>query len=195
MDYYPRPPKGGPPLLPYARRAPRSLPSSVPLVVPQRSRPPGGGSGTRGALCMEHGVPSCSRCKSLGWGISCCCRAGHEGQCGPSAGLACPPGATQDRAWPPGPRPIGATCGGGSAIRLAGQGTPCVPGAPGNGAPGEAPERAHSSTHPPRVPPASQGSPPSLAPRSARRRRCIRHWVRWLPHVYGHNAGGCAEHG
>ena len=34
--------------------------------------------------------PSCARCKSLGWGISRCCRAGHEGHTDPSAGPRCP---------------------------------------------------------------------------------------------------------
>ena len=46
MDYFPRPLKGGPCLLPYARRPPRALARSVPLAAPQRSRPPGAGSGT-----------------------------------------------------------------------------------------------------------------------------------------------------
>ena len=90
MDYFPRPHEGGPPLLPYARRPPRAPPRSVPHTAPQRSRPPGAGSGTQGALCLEHGAPSCARCKSLGWGISRCCRAGHKGHTDPSAGLRCP---------------------------------------------------------------------------------------------------------
>ena len=90
MDYYPCPLEGGPPPLPYARRPPRALPRSVPLAALQRSRPPGAGSGTQGTLCLEHGAPSCPRCKSLGWGISRCCRAGHEGHTDPSAGLRCP---------------------------------------------------------------------------------------------------------
>ena len=66
MDYFPRPLEGGPPLLPYARRPPRAPPKSVPLAAPQRSRPPGAGSGTQGALCLEHGAPSCARYRSLG---------------------------------------------------------------------------------------------------------------------------------
>ena len=88
MDYFPRPLEGGRPLLPYARRPPRAR--SVPLAAPQRSRPPGAGSGTQGALCLEHGAPSCARCRSLGWGISRCCRAGHEGHAGSSGGSGCP---------------------------------------------------------------------------------------------------------
>ena len=86
MDYYPRPLEGGPPLLPYARRPPRVRPKSVPLAAPQLSRPPGAGSGTQGEIWLEHGAPSCPRCRSLGWGFSRCCRAGHEGHTDPSAG-------------------------------------------------------------------------------------------------------------
>ena len=66
MDYYPCPLEGGPPLVPYARRPPRAPPKSVPLVALQRSRPLGAGSGTRGVLCLEHGAPSCPRCRSVG---------------------------------------------------------------------------------------------------------------------------------
>ena len=40
--------------------------------------------------CLEHGAPSCPKCKSLGWGISRCCRAGHKGHADPSAGPRCP---------------------------------------------------------------------------------------------------------
>ena len=90
MDYFPRPPEGGPPLLPYARRPPRAPASSVPLAAPQRSRPPRAGSGTQGALCLEHGAPSCARCRSLGWGMSRCCRAGHVGHAGLSGASSCP---------------------------------------------------------------------------------------------------------
>ena len=90
MDYFPRPPDGGPPLLPYARRPPRAPARSVPLAAPQRSRPPGVGSGTQGALCLVHGAPSCARCRSLGWGISRCCRASHTGHAGPSGSSSCP---------------------------------------------------------------------------------------------------------
>ena len=90
MDYFPRPLDGGPPLLPYARRPPRAPPRSVPLAAPQRSRPPRAGSGTQGALCLEHGAPSCARCRSPGCGISHCCRVGHEGHTDPSAGPRCP---------------------------------------------------------------------------------------------------------
>ena len=90
MDYYPSPLEGGPPLLPYARRPPRAPARGVPLAAPQRSRPPGTGSGTQGALCLQHGAPSCARCRSLGRGISRCCRAGHEGHVGSSGGSGCP---------------------------------------------------------------------------------------------------------
>ena len=90
MDYYPRPLEGGPPLLPYRKRPPRAPPKSVPLAAPQRSRTPGAGNDTQGALCLEHGAPLCPRCKSLGWGISRCCRVGHEGHTDPSAGPRCP---------------------------------------------------------------------------------------------------------
>ena len=90
MDYFPRPLEGGPPLLPYARRPPRAPARSVPLAAPQRSRPPGAGSGTQGALYLDHGAPSCARCRSLGWGISRCRRAGHEGHAGSSGGPGCP---------------------------------------------------------------------------------------------------------
>ena len=91
MDYFPRPLEGGPPLLPYAWRPPWAPARSVPLAAPQRSRPPGAGSGTQGALCLEHGAPSCARCRNLGWGISRCCRAGHKGHTGSSAGPRAPP--------------------------------------------------------------------------------------------------------
>ena len=46
MDYFPRPLEGEAPLLLYARRPPRVPPRIVPLAAPQRSRPPGAGSGT-----------------------------------------------------------------------------------------------------------------------------------------------------
>ena len=89
---FPTPPRGGgggaP--LPYARRPPRAPPPSVSLAAPQRSRPSGAGSGTQGALCLEHGAPSCARCRSLGWGISRCRRVGHDGHTGPSVGPRCP---------------------------------------------------------------------------------------------------------
>ena len=91
MDYFPRPLEGGgAPLLLYARRPLRAPGRSVPLAAPQRSRPPRAGSSTRGALCLEHGAPSCARCRSLGWGISRCSRAGHEGHTGSSTGHSCP---------------------------------------------------------------------------------------------------------
>ena len=56
----------------------------------RRHNAAGAGSGTQGALCLEHGAPSCARCRSLGWGISRCCRAGHEGHAGSSGGPGCP---------------------------------------------------------------------------------------------------------
>ena len=90
MDYFPRPPDGPPLLLPYARRPPRAPARSVPLAAPQRSRPPGAGSGTQGALCLVHGAPLCARCRSVGWGISRCCRAGHTVHAGPSGSSSCP---------------------------------------------------------------------------------------------------------
>ena len=90
----PHHPEGGPPLLPYARMPPPpppgAPPSSVLLAVPQRSRPPGAGSGTWGTLCLEHGAPSGPRCKSLGSRISRYCRARHEGHGGSAAGPWCP---------------------------------------------------------------------------------------------------------
>ena len=90
MDYFPRPLEGGPPLLPYARRPPRAPSHSVPLAAPQRSRPPSAGSGRQGALCLEHGAPSCARCRSLGWGINRCCRVGHTGHTWSSGGSCYP---------------------------------------------------------------------------------------------------------
>ena len=83
MDYYPRPLEGGPPLLPYARRPPRTPPKSVLLAAPQCSRPPGAGSGTQGAPCLEHGAPSCPRCRSLGWLISRCAVPDTRGMVAP----------------------------------------------------------------------------------------------------------------
>ena len=53
--------------------------------------PSGGGQRQQGALCSEHGALSCAGCRSLGWGISRCCRAGHEGHTGSSAGARAPP--------------------------------------------------------------------------------------------------------
>ena len=89
MDYYPRPLKPPPPPA-ICQEAPRAPPKSVPLATLQRSRPPGVGNGTQGALCLEHGAPSCPRYGGLGWGISRCCRVGHEGHTDPSAGPQCP---------------------------------------------------------------------------------------------------------
>ena len=60
MDYYP------PPLATVCQESPRAPPMSVPLAALQRSHLPAAGSGTQGALCLENGVPSCPRCKSLG---------------------------------------------------------------------------------------------------------------------------------
>ena len=90
MNYCPRPLEVGVPLPPYSKRPPRAPPKSVPLAAPQHSRPPAVGNGTQGALYLEHGAPSCPRCRSLGWGISRCCRAGHEGHGGSAAGPRCP---------------------------------------------------------------------------------------------------------
>ena len=86
----PDPSRGGGGFLPYARRPPRAPPRSAPLAATQSSRPPGAGSGTQGALCLEHGATSCARYRSLGWGISRCCWAGHEGHTNPSGGPRCP---------------------------------------------------------------------------------------------------------
>ena len=130
----PRPPEGGPPLLPYASRPPRAQPLSVPLAVVQRSRPPGAGSGTRGALCLEHMAPSCPRCKSLEWGISRYCRAGHEGHGGPAVGLR-PDGNASGRVGPPS-HPATWARGGEGAVILARLGAPRFPGPPGCESPG-----------------------------------------------------------
>ena len=78
------------PLLPYAMRPPWVPPTSVPLAAPQHSHPPGVGSGTQGALCLEHGASLCARCRSMDWGISRCCQTGHEGHTDTSAGPRCP---------------------------------------------------------------------------------------------------------
>ena len=94
MNDYPRPLEGGLHLVPYAGRPPRAPPKSVPLAAPRRSSGievrAGAGGGTQGLLCLEHGAPSCPRCRSVGWGISRCGRARHEGHADPSAGPRCP---------------------------------------------------------------------------------------------------------
>ena len=69
MDYLRRPLEGGLPCFPHAPWPPRSPARSVALAAPQRSRLPYAGSGTQGALCLEHGAPSRAQCRSLGWGI------------------------------------------------------------------------------------------------------------------------------
>ena len=89
MTYFPRPPGGGPALLPYARRPRREHVPGVARVEEQRPRRQGEGRGSVGARCTQHGSPSCRRCLQLGWGISRCCRAGHEGHTAP--GQAPPP--------------------------------------------------------------------------------------------------------
>ena len=88
MDYYPRPLEGGPPLLPYARRHPRAPPRSIPLAAPQRSRPPGAGSGTRRALLGAWGtiVPQVQK-PGLGHQPLLPCRT--RGARRPAAGLRC----------------------------------------------------------------------------------------------------------
>ena len=86
MNSHPRPPHGGPRLLPCGRRPP----PSVPLPVCQRRRPPGQGSGTSGTLCFQQGAPLCPLCNSLGWGTSHCFCTGHEGHGGPAAVPRCP---------------------------------------------------------------------------------------------------------
>ena len=83
MTYFPRPPGGGPALLPYARRPRREHVPGVARVEEQRPRRQGEGRGSVGARCAQHGSPSCRRCLQLGWGISRCCRAGHEGHTAP----------------------------------------------------------------------------------------------------------------
>ena len=111
MDYFARSLEPPPPLLLIAGRPPWAPPKSVPLAAPERSRPPGAGSGTQGALCLEHGAPSCVRCKSLGWGISRCCRTGHVGHTDLSAGrcLRAPPRVAPGRhVLVPGDRRAGA---------------------------------------------------------------------------------------
>ena len=83
MTYFPRPPGGGPALLPYARRPRRTHVPGVARVEEQRPRRQGEGRGSVGARCAQHGSPSCCRCLQLGWGINRCCRAGHEGHTAP----------------------------------------------------------------------------------------------------------------
>ena len=76
-------------------------PKSVPLTAPQRSRPPGAGSGSQGVLCLEHGAPLCPKCRSLGWGISRYCRARHQGHAGPEVGPWCPAAGPRCPTAPP----------------------------------------------------------------------------------------------
>ena len=89
MTYFPRPPGGGPALLPYARRPRREHVPRVARVEEQRPWRHGEGRGLVGPRCAQHGSPSCRRCLQMGWGISRCCRAGHEGHMAP--GQAPPP--------------------------------------------------------------------------------------------------------
>ena len=142
MNYFPRPPEGGPPLLPYARRPPRAPASSVPLAAPQHSRPPRAGSGTQGTLCLEHGAPPCARCKS--WGRA---GLGHQPLLpgwprrprGTLGGLKLPRGPSPGRTGPPSARTRGPTGGGSGVVLLAGASPPSVAGPPGLGPPGGAP--------------------------------------------------------
>ena len=87
---FPTPPGAGGGLLPYPKRPLRAPPRGVPLAAPQRSRPPRAVSGTQGALCLEHGAPSCAKGISLCWGISRRCPAGHEGHANLAASPHCP---------------------------------------------------------------------------------------------------------
>ena len=82
VTYFPRPPGGWPALLPYALR-PRREHVPRARVEEQRPRREGEGRGSVGARCAQRGSPSCRRCVQLGWGISWCCRAGHEGHRAP----------------------------------------------------------------------------------------------------------------
>ena len=155
MDYFPRPLEGGPPCSRMPRRPPRAPVRSVPLVAPQRSRPPGACSGTQGALCLEHGAPSCARCRRLGWGISRCCRAGHEGHTGSSTEPGCP------RAPPrvaPGRQvlfPEARRAGAAALSSWPGHARPASQALPGSG-----PPTTHRCTAPPRL----LGTRPTLGP-------------------------------
>ena len=78
-------------IMPDGPRGPRGpRPAASPSRRRSAAAPPGPGSGTQGAHCLEHGAPSCARYRSLGWGIGRCCRAGHVGHTGPSEGSGCP---------------------------------------------------------------------------------------------------------
>ena len=90
IDYFPRSLEGDPPLLPYARRPPRTPAMKRPARGSTAHPPSGGRRRHTGCTCLEHGVPFCARCRSLGTGISCCCWAGHEGHTGSSAGPSRP---------------------------------------------------------------------------------------------------------
>ena len=89
MTYFPPSPGGVPALRPYARRPRRGHVPGVAQAEEQRPRWQGEGRGSVGARCAQHGAPSCCRYLQLGWGISRCCRAGHEGHTAP--GKAPPP--------------------------------------------------------------------------------------------------------
>ena len=109
MTYFPRPPGGGPALLPYARRPRREHVPGVARVEEQRPRQQGEGRGSVGARCAQHGSPSCRRCLQLG---------GARGAHG--AGAGAPPAATGTR--PAGDGTGGPPGGGKSALGMAGAG-------------------------------------------------------------------------
>ena len=72
------------------QEAPTGAAKRRPARSPAAQPPTGARSGTQGALCLDHGAPSCTGCTSLGWGITRCCRAGHEGYPDLTAGPRCP---------------------------------------------------------------------------------------------------------
>ena len=133
MDSYPCPLEGGPTLLPCARRPPRAARKSVPLAAPQRTRPPGADNGTRDVLCLEHGAPSCPRCRILGWGINRCCRARQEGHAGPEVGPRGPDGRASGRTGPPSASASGPGRWGGGNILLPGRAWPASQALPVSG--------------------------------------------------------------
>ena len=137
-------PRGGTTALAVREEAAPGAALERPARGPATQQPPGWGGwhsgrtmhGARGALVRL--MPN------LGVGHEPLLPCGTRGTQRPLGGPSGPAGATRDHAGPPGPRPTGVSSGGGGAIRLAGQGTPCVPGAPGNGTPGGAPMRGAS---------------------------------------------------
>ena len=88
MDYFPRPLEGR---RPYCRM-PKGTHGRHPGAShsPPRSAAARMGRAVALRARLEHGAPSCATCKTVGWGISRCCRAGHEWHTDPSAGLRCP---------------------------------------------------------------------------------------------------------